>query len=111
MGSEMCIRDRGLRALELLSSSLGVKGFEIHDCILLGRRGDRPRPFKIKWCHPSQRMELLRSAHKILRIDVNLSFRRVFIKPDLSPKEQLAAKLLRDELKSRRSAEEDVVIL
>lgn len=105
-----CKKD-DLRALELLSSSLGVRSFEIQDCIRLGRRGDRPRPLKIRCRHPQQRIELLRSANKIPRIDANLGFRRVFIKPDLSPKEQLADKLLRDELKSRRLAGEHVTIL
>ena len=53
-----------------------------------------------------QRHQLIRCAFRIPQLDGDLGFRRVYIKPDLSPKEQHADRQLREELKSRRDAGE-----
>ena len=58
----------------------------------------------------SQRNELLRSASHIPHLDASLGYRSVFIKPDLSPKEQEIDRRRRLELKSRREAGERVTI-
>ena len=99
-------RDR----ITCLSSELGVSDLKIAGCFRLGRRSSRPRPIKVT-CHSSeQRSALLRTAYKIPKLDERLGFRRIFVKPDLSPREQEIDRRLRLELKRRRDWDERVVI-
>ena len=98
------------RSIENLASELGVHDFQVSDFFCLGRRGDKPRPIKVRCRKLQQRNDLLRIAPRILRLDENLGYRGIFIKPDLSPKEQEANRILREELRRRREAGERVVI-
>lgn len=99
-----------LDSIASLSSKLGVDNFSVQHCFRLGRRSEKPRPIKVICNNPQQRFELLRSAPRISRLDECYGFRKVFIKPDLSPKEQLIDRQLRHELNVRRAAGERVVI-
>lgn len=99
-----------LQSVESLASELGVTELKVRHCHRLGRRGVRPRPLKVTCDRPHQRLELLQAARQIPRLDASLGFRRVFIKPDLSLKEQEVDRQLRRELKIRRDAGEHVFI-
>ena len=99
-------KDADLRSIGRLSSALGVNDMKIQICHRLGRRGFKPRPLKVFCSDLSQRNELLRSASHIPHLDASLGYRSVFIKPDLSPKEQEIDRRRRLELKSRREAGE-----
>ena len=103
-------KDEDLKSVKSLSAELGVRDFQIRQCYRLGRRGAKPRPLKVTCDRPQQRLELLQSSRGIPRLDESLGFRRVFIKPDLSPKEQLVDRELRQELKRRRDAGERVFL-
>lgn len=80
------------------------------DCYRLGRRGEKIRPIKVVCASPYQRAHLLRCAPQIPRLNASLGYEKVFIKPDLSPKEQEAHRSLRKELIRRRGAGENIVI-
>ena len=105
-------KEEDLRSVGSLGASLGVRGLKIQDCFRLGKRGlqQRPRPVKVICQDPQQRHELISSAYRIPNLNEDLGFRRVFIKPDLSPKEQEADRQLRQELKLRRANGERVVL-
>lgn len=107
--SSECI-DHDMAHITRLSSELGVSHLQIGGCFRLGRRSSRPRPIKVICQSSRQRTDLLRSAYNIPKLDSDLGFRRIFIKPDLSPKEQEADRQLRRELKRRREGGERVVI-
>ena len=109
-GSTLSVcKDDDLKAIKLLSSEIGVVDLNIRQCIRLGRRGERPRPLKVT-LDSQKRNDLLRQAPRIRRISDHSGFRSVFIKPDLTPKEQAMEKKLREERKIRRSAGELVMI-
>lgn len=99
-----------LALMESLSSKLGVPHLKIKHCFRLGRRDDRSRPLKVICHDPQQRTQLLQSAFRIPRLDIGLGFQKTFIKPDMTPKEQEADRQLRQELRCRRNAGENVVI-
>lgn len=106
-------KEDDFRSVESLSASLGVDDLKIQDCFRLGKRdsrGDKPRPVKVICDENQQRQRLIRNAYRIPQLNEDLGFRRVYIKPDLTPKEQEADRLLRQELVFRRSAGERVVL-
>lgn len=103
-------KEDDLSAIKCLSSQLGIEHLEINNFFRLGRRSNKPRPLKITCKDKYQRSCLLRAAFKIPQLDATLGFRRVFIKPDLSPKEQEADRQLRQEFFRRREAGERVAI-
>jgi HPt (histidine-containing phosphotransfer) domain-containing protein len=107
--AEAC-KNHDLEAIKTLSAELGVNELDVRQCFRLGRRSERPRPIKVTCRQRQQRFDLLRCAPRIRRLDTALGFERVFIKPDLSPKEQVVDRQLRQELKSRRDAGERVTI-
>ena len=104
-------RELDLAKVKCLSSALGVQNFKIRNCFRLGQRTNgRSRPIKITCHDPEQRCLFLRSAFHIPKLDASLGFHRVFVKPDLTPKEQEAERQLRLELKARQVAGENVRI-
>lgn len=103
-------KEHDLNLIQKLASELGVNNVEVSDCHRLGRRSEKPRPVKVTCRSLNQRADLLRLAPRISRMSSSLGFERVFIKPDLTPKEQEANRLLRQELKNLREAGERVVI-
>ena len=70
----------------------------------------RPRPLKVVFENHHERNEFLRSASNLRKNDHFGKFRGVFIKPDLSPREQEADKRLRSELRRRKEDGEKVTI-
>ncbi len=98
------------KKVELLACHIGVKLGEPVNAIRLGRIGEKPRPIKLIGLSSPTRDELLRSAARIRHIDKSLGSNRYFIKPDLTPKQQLTDRILRNELKSRREKGERVSI-
>ena len=102
--------DDDIARITHLSSELGVTNLQIGNCFRLGRRSTRPRPIKVTCQNSKQRADLLRSAYNIPRLESNLEFKKIFIKPDLSPKEQEIDRQLRRELKRRREMGERIVI-
>ena len=71
-------------------------------------RSGRPRSIRVCGLESSTKMKILQKSRNLKNDQV---FRGVFINADLTPQQQLKAKELRDELKSRRAAgERDVVI-
>ena len=81
-----------------------------YNIIRLGRVGDKARPIKLVGLPMHTRENLLKSAARIRGIEASLGFNSVFIKPDLTPKQQLSNRLLRTQLKTRRENGENVVI-
>ena len=53
---------------------------------------------------------LIKSASRLSKLPGAHEFRKVFIKPDLTPLQQSQEKALRFELKRRRDAGEDVIL-
>ena len=106
--SEQKEQDR--RNVEMLSGELGVDDLHFESLIRLGKPSDKPRPIKLTGIPMNQRSDLLRRAHHIPKLDEHFNFKRVFIKPDLTPKEQLVDRQLRQELRRRREAGDNVFI-
>lgn len=94
--------------IKLLASELGVNDLQVDNVIRLDRSSSKVRPIKLTGLKPTQRSNLLLSASRIPKIKESLGFQRVFIKPDLSLKEQLANRELRSEWRRRRQAGESV---
>ena len=103
-------RDNDLKLIQELASEIGVRDVEISDCFCLGKRGEKPRPIKVRCRIPYQRDELLRRAPRIKHLNSALGFQKTFIKPDLSPKEREANRQLRQEFLRRREAGDSVMI-
>lgn len=99
-----------LNLIQKLASELNITGFDMSDCVRLGKRGEKPRPVKVTCRVSSQRSDILRNAPRIRHLSTALGFQRTYVKPDLSPKEQEANKLLRRELAVRREAGDNVMI-
>ena len=111
--SESGRREDDVLLLKSLSSKLGVPNLKINNIFHLGRpatESTRPRPLKITCECSQQRADILRSAFRIPKLGSYLGFGKVFIKQDLTPKEQEIDRLLRHELKRRREAGERAVI-
>ena len=97
-----------LGEVKKIAVEIGVSDIEINHTMRIGKHQDgRPRLLKIVCAHHFGKMEMLRNG-KLLRNST--SFERVFINPDLTPKQQVEAKKLREELNARRDRQEDVII-
>ncbi len=87
---------------------VGVKDVNFSDVRRLGKKnGNRVRPLRVVIGDAEKRREFLRSSRRLRH---SASNRRVFVKEDLTPLQQKRARLLQEELKTRRSNGEDVVI-
>ena len=91
-----------IKQIEFLASHIGVKISRPINAIRLGRIGEQPRPIKVVGLSGHIRDDLLRSAARIRTLDKSLGLNKAFIKPDLTPKQQLSERILRAELKNRR---------
>lgn len=99
--------------LSNLSVALGVSKPNFKSFFRLGSRrshASRPRPLKIVFESQHERDDFVRGAMNLRRTDPSGNFRGIFVKPDLSPREQEADKRLRSELQRRRMNGERVVI-
>ena len=97
-----------LKKIERLAAEINVQFSEPQSVIRLGRISDKPRPIKLVGLSSKTREALLQSAPQIRSIDGSLGLNRVFIKPDLTLKQQLIERNLRAELKTRREKGENV---
>ena len=71
-------------------------------------RSHRPRSIRVCGLESSTKIKILQKSRNLKN---DQGFRSIFINADLTPKQQLKAKELRDELKSRRAAgERDIVV-
>ena len=100
-----------VKNIEHLASKIGVKLSEPMNAIRLGRIAEKPRPIKLIGLSSGTRDNLVRSAVRIRTLDKSLGLNRIFIKPDLTPKQQLSDRILRAELKDRRERGERVVMI
>ena len=99
--------------LSNLSAAMGVSKPSFRSFFRLGSRRShesRPRPLKIVFEDQHERDEFVRGALNLRKSDSSGNFRGIFVKPDLSPREQEADKRLRSELHRRRENGERVVI-
>ena len=103
-------KESDFRAVQLLSSALGVKDIHFKNAFRLGKPRDRPRPIKLIGLSYQQREELLGLSFRIPRLNPALGFCKVFIKADLSLKEQAIERGLRREIDTRRNAGENVFL-
>jgi len=87
-----------------LTSKIGVSDLQPLKVIRLGRVGNNPRPVKLIGLTSITRSALLTSAPRIRGLNESDGFKNVFVKPDLTPKQQLADRIRREELKTRRNA-------
>lgn len=99
-----------LNRVKLLASELGICNLQVQGVVRLGRVGEKPRPIKVTGLSPAQRSDFLLSAPRIPKLKESLGFRRVFLKPDLSLKQQLVNRELRSELRRRRLGGENVIL-
>ena len=90
-----------------ITEVLNMKNVECTSCTRVGKiESGKTRPLRINVKTLKDKAQLI-SRSKQLK---NSRFNRVFLKPDLTPSQQLMDKRLREELRERRSKNEDVVI-
>lgn len=94
--------DLMLRSLNITEAD----GITVHR-IGRARQGDRPRLLKLKCNNIEQKITILRKARELRS---HQRYREVYINPDRTHLQQIIHKSLRDELKHRKDAGEDVVI-
>ena len=101
-------KDRDSSSVESLLNKMDVE-----DCSIVTRRigkprNDKPRPLRVTGLTLSKKYEILRKARSLKGQE---EFKGVFFNPDLTPRQQREAKLLRAELKQRReNGEQDLII-
>ena len=97
-----------------LCAFIGVEKSNVKSSFRLGRKRSpdaRPRPLKLVFDSDLERNKFLRAATTSLHGTRPAGFfRRVFVKPDLTPMEQEREKTLRAELQRRKNNGERVVI-
>lgn len=75
----------------------------------LGRpRPDRARPIRVVGLDASDKANILRKSRSLKR-DTN--YGKIYVNPDLTPRQQKEAKELRDELKMRKEIGEDDIVI
>ena len=97
----------------ICSSQLGIDGAKlargIESASRIPTNGRTPPILKVTFSSLDLRREILRNAYK-LKTYVTSSNEKLFIKPDLTRKQQEADKTLRTELRNRRANGESVTI-
>ena len=93
----------------LLEEGLELKDFQVQSIVRLGKRmEDKHRLIKVTVESVKTKREIL-SKTKKLKNDVKWS--RTFVTPDLTPTERNRSKLLREELKRRKAAGEEGLVI
>jgi hypothetical protein len=91
-----------------LASTLGVDDLDPEEVARIGRISrDRPRLLRFKCCSVDEKLSLLRAAKDLRK---HAAYRGVYINPDSTRLQRVKNKELRDELKRRREAGEEVII-
>ena len=96
-----------------LGLTMGVTQVSPRSHFRLGRRRPfekRPRPLKLIFDSQILRNEYLRAAPNLRKGSLSGKYRGVFLKPDLTPREQESEKRLRSEFRRRREGGEKVII-
>ena len=114
------LQNQDSKLLEDLNKKMNLPSDCVKTFFRLGKKanGRRPRPLKVVFVDSRSRNDFLQSSTIISRPTTNANgdgdemspFHRIFIKPDLSPREQEIDKQLRFDLKRRREDGERVVI-
>ena len=76
---------------------LGVS-VQITNAVRLGKRGDKPRFLKVSVDSERSKASILHNCTRLRGKDVPVSLSKVFITPDMTPKEREYNKSLRDQL-------------
>ena len=93
----------------LLEEGLELKDFQVQSIVRLGKRmEDKHRLIKVTVESVKTKREIL-SKTKKLKNEVKWS--RIFVTPDLTPTERNRSKLLREELKRRKAAGEEGLVI
>ena len=96
-----CIKHDQNHFNTILKDEIKVTGVKVNRSIRLGRRqGDKPRLLLVSIHDYDQKKLILRNA-KILR--ESMIWGNIYISPDLTPKEREAGRVLRSELKERKT--------
>ena len=91
-----------------IADSLGIHDISVSNITRLGRPNtNKPRLLRFMCSDATTRTEFLRKARNLRNFP---SYAKTFVSPDLTKLQLLEAKQLRDELKRRRTAGEQVVI-
>ena len=92
-----------------LLADIGVQDATVSSVVRLGRRiPDRHRLMKVTLDSVPRKIQALRNAKKLRN---TIKWKEVFITPDMTPKEREKNKSLRMELKRRRDAGEDRLVI
>ena len=92
-----------------LLADIGVQEATVSSVVRLGKRiPDRHRLMKVTLDSVPRKIQALRNAKKLQN---TFKWKEVFITPDMTPKEREKNKLLRMELKRRRDAGEDHLVI
>ena len=103
-------KEADFRAVKMLASELGVNDLHFQNAFRLGKLRDKSRPIKLTGLSYQQREDLLRCCYHIPKLNPALGFCKVFIKADLSLKEQAVHRELRRKVDARRDAGERVFL-
>lgn len=103
-------REEERRKLKEICDHVDADSNDILTCFRIGGRGQKPRPLKLKMKSQDSKEKMLLNARQLRtfrRVGWN---ERIFIKPDMTRRQQESMKLLRAELKTRNSNGEDLII-
>ena len=93
----------------LFEDSLGLEEFEIQSTVRLGKKiEEKHRLLKITVGSVKTKRDILSNSKKLRNAD---EWSRVFITPDLTPKEREKSRRLREELKRRKDAGEEGLVI
>lgn len=94
--------------MDIFVNELKVEDVEIVEAVRLGKKEEnvrederKPRPLLVKISEVEKKWEIIKNAKK-LKDTRKENYRRVFISPDLTPKERAEDKELREQLKQKR---------
>ena len=104
-------RDDDIQVItDVFKEGLGVDQFEIQSSVRLGRKSDegKNRLMKVTVDSVKTKREILSNAKKLKNYE---KWSRVFITPDLSPKQRERSRALREELKRRQGEGEEGLMI
>ena len=102
------MREDKREVLLVIGEGLGLEDIAIESTIRLGKREEqKTRLLRVTVESVKVKRDILQRAKKLRESE---KWKKVFITPDLSPKERMRNKELREELKRRTDEGEDLVI-
>lgn len=97
-------REHDLHAIEEVLAAIDIEA-NLEKPIRLGKKGEKPRPIRVKVPNPEQRKTILRKTIELAKVD-KLA-KKVFIKRDMTPMEQEdLRKLVEERDRKRKEAKE-----